>query len=51
MARDLALLLGVFAAATLVALAVGAANLGTAFAFGQIAFVAALTALLVRGRG
>jgi hypothetical protein len=42
---DLALMLGAFAAATLVAELAGAANLGTALSFGQIAF--ALGALFV----
>ena len=41
-------LAGVFAAATLIAELAGAANLGTAMAFGQIAFTIALVALLVR---
>ena len=39
---QLGLCLGAFAAATAIAAAAGAANLGTAAAFGQIAFVAAL---------
>jgi len=51
MARDLAILLGAFATVSALALALGAANLGTAFTFGQMAFVAALTAVTVRGRG
>jgi hypothetical protein len=46
--RDLAVTLVVFAAASVLALALGAANLGTALAFGQIGFVAALTYVLVR---
>lgn len=50
MARDLAILLGAFATASALALALGAANLGTAFTFGQMAFVTALTAVMVRGR-
>ena len=37
-----------FGVATLVAELAGAANLGTAMAFGQIAFAIALVALLVR---
>ncbi len=41
-------LAGVFAGATLLAELAGAANLGTALAFGQIAFVIALVALMVR---
>ncbi len=43
-----ALLLGVFAAATGLAELLGAANLGTAMGFGQIAFVIALIVLLLR---
>ena len=42
------MLAGVFAAATLLAELAGAANLGTAMAFGQIAFVAALVATMLR---
>jgi len=41
------LLAAAFAAATGVAEAAGAANLGTAMAFGQIAFVLALVAVLL----
>ena len=48
MLRDLAVLAAVFIAATAVAAALGAANLGTALTFGQLAFVFALTGLLVR---
>jgi hypothetical protein len=48
MLRDLALLTVVFVAATAVAAALGAANLGTAATFGQLAFVLALTGVLVR---
>jgi hypothetical protein len=44
---ELALLLGAFAAGTLVAEALGAANLGTALAIGQIAFALALVWVLV----
>lgn len=50
MARDLGIVLAAFAAGALIALAAGAANLGTALTFGQIAFVAAVTAVLVRSR-
>jgi hypothetical protein len=50
MLRDLALLTIVFVAVTAIAAALGAANIGTAATFGQIAFVLALTGLLVRGR-
>jgi hypothetical protein len=46
--RDLALLTIAFVATTAVAAALGAANLGTAATFGQIAFVAVLAALLLR---
>jgi hypothetical protein len=40
---------GAFAAATAVAELAGAANLGTAMTFGQIAFVIALLVVLLRG--
>jgi hypothetical protein len=40
--------LGAFAAGTLIAELAGAANLGTALAFGQIAFVIALVGVLLR---
>lgn len=46
---QLAVAIGAFAGATLVAEALGAANLGTALGFGQIAFALALAWLLVRG--
>jgi uncharacterized membrane protein (DUF485 family) len=46
--RQLALLAAAFVAATLIAEAAGAANLGTALAFGQIGFAIALTWVLVR---
>jgi hypothetical protein len=45
---QVALLLGVFAAVTLIALALGATNLGTALAFGQIAFAGTLVWLLLK---
>ena len=45
---DLGLLLGAFAAAALVAELAGAANLGTALAFGQIGFVLTLVYVLLR---
>jgi hypothetical protein len=45
---QLALLAAVFAAATGIAELAGAANLGTAMAFGQIAFVSALVATMLR---
>ena len=44
---QLALLLGVFVGVTLIALAFGAKNLGTAATFGEIAFAATLVWLLV----
>jgi hypothetical protein len=46
--RQTALLAGVFAVATALAELLGAANLGTALAFGQIAFAIALVFLLTR---
>jgi hypothetical protein len=48
MTRDLVLVAAIFAAVTAIAEALGAANLGTAMSFGQIAFVIALTTVLVR---
>jgi hypothetical protein len=45
---QLGILAAAFAVATGVAELAGAANLGTAMAFGQIAFVIALVALLLR---
>ncbi len=45
---QLLVLAGALASGTLVAELAGAANLGTALAFGQIAFVIALVALLAR---
>jgi hypothetical protein len=47
--RDLAIVLGAFALATGVAELLGAANLGTALAFGQMGFALALVLVLVRG--
>jgi hypothetical protein len=44
---DLAILLGAFAAASAIAAALGAANLGTALAFGQIGFAIALVWVLL----
>jgi hypothetical protein len=41
-------MLGAFAAATALAAAFGAANFGTALAFGQIGFAAALMWVLLR---
>jgi hypothetical protein len=48
--RDLLILLAVFAGVTLVADLAGAANLGTAATFGQIAFMAAVVALILLRR-
>ena len=48
MLRDLALLTVVFIVTTALASLLGAANLGTAASFGQIAFVLALTGVLLR---
>ncbi len=45
---DLAIMLGAFAAATIVAELAGAANLGTSMSFGQIAFVLAAVYVLLR---
>jgi uncharacterized membrane protein (DUF485 family) len=47
-AIDLTIMAGAFAAATLIAEAAGAVNLGTALAFGQIAFAFALVFVLLR---
>jgi hypothetical protein len=46
--NQLLLLLAAFASGTAVAALLGAANLGTALAFGQIAFAAALVWVLLR---
>jgi hypothetical protein len=48
MSRQLALLLLAFAAATVVALLVGAKNLGTAFGAAQVCFAAVLVYVLMR---
>jgi hypothetical protein len=48
MARDLMTMLGSFVLASALAGALGAANLGTALAFGQIAFAASLVYVLLR---
>ena len=45
---DLALMLGAFVLATVVAELAGAANLGTAMSFGQIAFALAVVYVVVR---
>jgi hypothetical protein len=47
-AGDLAILLGAFGVATALAAAFGAANFGTALAFGQIGFAVALVWVLLR---
>ena len=47
-AIDLAIVLGAFALASAVAAALGAANFGTALAFGQMGFAAALVWVLLR---
>ena len=46
--RDLGVLAGAFALGAAVAAAFGAANFGTALAFGQIAFAAALIWVLLK---
>ncbi|HEV2997632.1 MAG TPA: hypothetical protein VGX16_00880 [Solirubrobacteraceae bacterium] len=46
--QDLLLMLGAFVLASALAGALGAKNLGTALAFGQIAFAATLVFVLVR---
>jgi hypothetical protein len=51
MSRQLALLLLGFAAATVIALLVGAKNLGTAFGVAQVCFAALLVYVLMRDRG
>jgi hypothetical protein len=48
MLRDLAILVGAFAAGSALAAALGAANFGTALSFGQIAFALALLWVLLR---
>ena len=48
--RDLALIVGAFVAATLIALALGATNLGTALTFGTMALVGTIFVLMLRGR-
>jgi hypothetical protein len=47
-AADLTVLIGAFVASTAIAAALGAANFGTALAFGQIGFAAALVWVLLR---
>lgn len=46
-AADLALMLSAFVVATVAAELLGAANLGTALAFGQLAFAATLAFVLL----
>jgi uncharacterized membrane protein (DUF485 family) len=46
---QLLVLLAAFAGATVLAELAGASNLGTALAFGQMAFVLALVIVLLRG--
>ena len=46
-ARELALLVAAAAAATLLAAALGAENLGTALTFGQLAFIATVVGIVV----
>lgn len=48
LATQAGILLAVFGAVTLAALALGAANLGTAMGVGQIAFVAVLVWMLLK---
>jgi len=48
MARDLLTLVGAFVIASALAGALGATNLGTALAFGQMAFAAAVGYLVLR---
>jgi hypothetical protein len=45
---DLAIIVGAFVAATIVAELAGAANLGTAMSFGQIAFALAAVFVVLR---
>jgi hypothetical protein len=47
-ARDLLMILGAFVVATLLAEALGASNLGTALAFGQMALAATTVYVLLR---
>jgi hypothetical protein len=46
--RQLALMLGAFVLATAVAELLGAANLGTAMSFGQLAFAATVVWVIVK---
>ncbi|MGO9249297.1 MAG: hypothetical protein ACLQQB_03415 [Solirubrobacteraceae bacterium] len=47
-ARDLSLMFGAFVLASLLAGALGAINLGTALAFGQMAFAATTVYVILR---
>jgi hypothetical protein len=47
-ARDLTIMLGAFVLASALAGALGAVNLGTALAFGQIGFAASVVYVMVR---
>jgi hypothetical protein len=48
MLRDLAIIFGAFVLASAIAGALGAVNLGTALAFGQMAFAAAVVYVMLR---
>ncbi len=48
MLADVGIVVATFAVVSAIALALGAANLGTALAIGQLGFVLALTYVLVR---
>ncbi len=48
MTRDLLIMLGAFALVSALAGALGAANLGTALAFGQIGFAISLVYVMLR---
>jgi ABC-type methionine transport system permease subunit len=48
MARDLLIMFGAFVLASALAGALGATNLGTALAFGQIAFAASVVYVLLK---
>ena len=48
MVRDLLTIVGAFVIASAIAGALGATNLGTALAFGQMAFAASVVYVLVR---
>lgn len=48
MARDLAIMFGAFALASALAGALGATNLGTALAFGQIGFAGSVVYVMLK---